>query len=279
MRAKHLLCLPILAAALAALGAPAAEQPEADSEHAQRMARTYELIADFEEGMGDAVSLARAALDLTEPQQKQIRALAARREEEIARWMTELRHRYAGEVREVLEEEQAARYDAVLSALEDLSERIADARAELMEELGAADALDEVPGDRLHLSDPTEFLELDEETRTALLELRLRTHRELSEIVQDLPDPETLKDPDAWRQYRERYRQSQQKVQDRFEAERAELLTPEQLERLEQLRGAVETYRQRLQQARRETFQTIYRLLGGQPEAAPEPERERSAGG
>lgn len=266
MRAKHIFGTLILAATMGALGALSAEEAEPDPDRAQRMARTYELIAEFEQGTGDAVALAQAALDLSEPQQRQVRDLAARREEEIAEWMAQLRQRYAREVRGVLDEQQTSRYDAVLGALQGLADSIADARAELIQELGADEALEGVPRDQLHLSDPTQFLDMSEETRAALLELRLRTHQELSEAIQQLPDPETLKEPEAWKEYREQYRQAQRDVQERFEADRAEILNPEQIERLQQVQAAIETYRERVQQARRETFQTIYRLLGGQEE-------------
>ena len=114
--------------------------------------------------------------------------------------------------------------------------------------------------------------------RRQLRRLRLELQSSLGEALRKGLDRDKWQDPEAWREHTKQYREAVKKARERFEAERKGVLSAEQFQRLQEIEAAAERYRRRLQQARRETYGRLHRLLKGQEKvvdlsepAGPEP--------
>ncbi|MFO7956861.1 MAG: hypothetical protein R6X33_07145 [Candidatus Brocadiia bacterium] len=255
----------LAAAGMAALaapgGTPAANQPASAPAPGGAM-QAWQFIARFKEERHDVTGIARQALDLSAEQRAELQRLARQKRKEEARLLEQLRKDYAQKVRDVLDEPQRARYDGVMSALDELAEETAAAASDFMEAVGADEEQHPLaPGERLSMADPTKFLDVDEATRRKLLRLRVRKHRTLSDALRGMPRREELEDPAAWKGYREKYRELERKAEQDYEAELKEILSEEQLERFRKVEAAVEEYRERIQAAQREAFEKIHGAL------------------
>ncbi len=244
------------------IAACAGAQEEAPAEpappDARRMARTWELIARYEERMQDVTGLAEELLDLTGEQRQRLEGLRRQQREERTDLLEKLRERYAAKVGETLTAEQRKTYAGVLSTLDELKEEISAARRAFLREIGGDARVDlESPA----TADPSRLLEISKEKRSQLLKLRLERHQSLGQALSSLPEKETLNDPEAWRNYRERYRKLQEEATRNYEKALKELLTPEQFQKLQKVQAAMDDYRRRVREARRQAYAGVHALL------------------
>ena len=235
---------------------------EAPSPQAHAMALTWKLIAESPAGADDVSTLATDALGLSGEQADRVRALGRQQAEERVRLLRELRLTYAGKVREALDDAQRPRFDAVLSALDELSGAEAAARdaftkaAALTPEQTAA-----LPGSYVPTSDLTQFLGVDEPTRARILALQAEADAAQEKALLEGLDTSKWQDVETWRKHREQYAQAQQQARDQYEKGIAALLPAEQAERLKALDSAAEHYRQALADARRRAYEKLYAAL------------------
>jgi len=266
MKWRDLAIVVVLAAAgvgafAAPGGEPAANQPTFPPASGSAM-QAWQFIARFQKERRDVTGIARQALDLSSEQSAELDRLARQRRRDETRLLEQLRKDYAEKVRGMLEEPQRARYDAVMGALDELADETAEAARDFLEAVGADEEEHPLaPGERLSLADPTLFLDVDESTRRKLLRLRVRKHRSLSDALRRMPGREELKDPAAWQQYRDRYRELEREAEQDYEAELGEILPEKELEQFRRIETAVEEYRERFQAAQRRAFETIQQAL------------------
>ncbi len=252
----------LLAAVGSAALADGVQEPVAPEAPGGAM-RAWELVARFSEERHDVTGLARQVLELSPEQEDELNRMAGRRKLDEARLLDELRRDYAERVRGLLDEQQRARYDRVMAALDELTEEVTGAGREFLDAVG----LDEeehplAPGERISLADPMRFLDVDSETRERLVRLRARKHRALAEALDEMPGLETLEDPAAWEQYREKYRELERRAEQEFIDELGEMLSPEEFEQFHTVEQAIARYRERLQAAQREAFAVLHETLG-----------------
>lgn len=255
----------LAAAGVAALaapgGTPGANQPAPPPAPGGAM-QAWQFIARFKEERHDVAGIAQQTLDLSAEQREELDQLARRKRQEEARLLEQLRKDYAQKVRDLLDETQRARYDAVMTALDELAEETTAAASDFLAAAGAEEEQHPLaPGERLSMADPTRFLDVDEATRRKLLRLRVRKHRALSDALRGMPRREELEDPAAWKTYREEYRELEQKAEQDYEAELGEILSEEQLKQFRKIEAAVEEYRERIQAAQRRAFEKIHEAL------------------
>ena len=172
--------------------------------------------------------------------------------------MAALRASQAADVRKVLGPGQKQRYDAILSALNGLAEKVDAARQKLAGE--AADphkmlmALEDSAAPAL---DVVRFAGISEEKQDEVLKFRLAAQKALTESSKELPDRKTLKDPEAWRAYREKIRALQEKARADYQKGIKGLLTEAEFERVRRLQQAAEQYSLTVQQAYGDAFNAL----------------------
>ncbi|MHC4480506.1 MAG: hypothetical protein ACYS1C_05995 [Planctomycetota bacterium] len=220
-----------------------------------------ELVRDFQRQLSDVTALAGTVLDLSPEQRERLERLRSELEQEKSRLIADLNGRYADRVREALDADQGDLYDGVLETLRELATEAADASEELRQALGREAAAPAGVGRYVLSGDPAEFLHLSPEKQGKLQELREAMHRALHEALQQRVAPERRADPEAWRQQREQFRAARQEAEAEYEAARAELLTPEQRERLERIEAAIERHNGRVREARRRASARLLELL------------------
>jgi hypothetical protein len=221
-----------------------------------------DLITGSERHLGDAPGLAARLLTLSPEQREHIGHLSLELAKERARLLAQLSQTYADKVREALAPEQAELYDGVLAVLRRLGEETAAARREFLESLSTDGRVRaEAAGRYLITSDPTDFLDLSEEERSKVRQLRVAMRESLRSALQQRIEPEDRTDLEAWRERRTAFREAAQKAQAEFEEQLSAVLSPEQRERLAEIEAAAERHNGRVREARRKATADLLRLL------------------
>jgi len=251
------------AVSLASIGSLALRGQEAQGMRRQGAAGlAWQLIGAFEQQRGDTVGLAEGMLDLSTEQARLMGRLRHEQEEEKARLLDQLGSTYGDKVREALDEEQRQRYSDALAALSAMTAATDAARREFLSVTGVDPArLGHQGGRYVSTIDLTRFLDVSEEKRQRLQEIRAEMDQTLVNALRDRLDPGARSDPAAWQEHRRRYRAMQKQAEQEMHDKRKALLTDEELARLEKIESAALKYRQRLQEARRQAYEALNALL------------------
>jgi len=224
--------------------------------------RAWQLIGAFEQQRGDTVGLAEGLFDLSPEQGRLMARLRHEQEEEKVRLLDQLGRTYGDKVREALAGDQKQRYSDALAALSDMTAATDTARREFLSVTGVDPArLGHTNGRYVSTIDLTRFLDVSEEKRQRLQELRAEMDQTLVTALRDRLDPGARSDPAAWQEQRRRYRAMQKQAEQEMHGKRKALLTDEELARLEKIESAALKYRQRLQEARRQAYEALHVLL------------------
>ncbi len=227
----------------------------------------WSVVGRFEEERRDPAALALHALRLSVEQRERIADLSQRQAKERDRVLEEMRRRHAGQVGELLTDQQEESYDALMAALDDLAADLATARDGFLAVVGpGADVPVSGSGYLGPIDDAARLLDVDPETRAALLEARASSHLSLGELVDRLPDLATLKDPEAWARYRQAYREARDLERKRYEARLRELLTPEQVQQLAAIEEAAAEHRRLVEGAWERAYGRVGDVLDRQGE-------------
>jgi hypothetical protein len=252
---------PALAAALL-LGAVALRAGEAPSPQARAMVLTWKLIANVSDARQDAGALALEAFDLTADQAAAVRDLGRQQAEEKARLLAELAKKYAGKVREALDEAQKTRYDAVLAALDGLADAESTARDAFVKAAGLSpEQAAALPSGYVPTSDLARYLDVDEPTRARLAALQAESDAAQEKALLGGLDTSKWQDVETWRQHREDFAKAQQQARDQYQKGLAAALPPDQVKKLNALETAADQYRQALDDARQKAYQALYAAL------------------
>jgi len=251
-----LLILPICSLSMQGEGAailPSQTTPVADA---------WRLVTELDVYRHDVVALAERVGDLREGQRSRMAQLRLEYDREKARLLDELATRYAQKVSETLDESQANRYAGVLAALKELARLTAEAREQFLDEIGA-DARQRAALDEIYIptSDLSRFVDLSEQKRAELTRLHQQKDRKLANTLQQRLDRSRWSNAESWQEYRKKYRDVRQRAEKELREQRQALLTDEELRKLEKVEAAALTYRKQLQDARRQTYETLRVLL------------------
>ncbi len=267
-------CIFALAFAALRLASPAAAaQSAAESDDAERgdvraMALTWQLISDPQEAAANVSELAIRTLDLPPDLQDTVGGIGRAHADERAKALDALRRKYAEKVRAVLPADMASTYAEVLDALEELRTEAQAARDEFREAIGpAADSIELGLQPELATAAPMQLLDVDDATASALTEVRSELFATLSDALLERVNTEKLADVEAWREHRQRYARRKAEAIARYETRQAELLSPEQITRLQTIETAGDHYRERVQAARLRAYERIYAALRPRPDA------------
>jgi hypothetical protein len=221
-----------------------------------------DLITGAERHLEDAPGLAARVLPLSPEQREHMGHLSLELAKERSRLLAQLSQTYAEEVREALTAEQAESYDGVLGVLRTLEEEAAAARREFLESLSTDGRIRaEAAGRYIITGDATDFLDLSEEKRSKVRQLRAAMRESLRSALQQRVEAEDRIDLEAWRERRTAFREATERAQAEFEEQLSALLSPEQRERLAAIEAAAERHNGRIREARRKATADLLRLL------------------
>jgi len=238
--------LGLLTAMVCVLSAGAAEDPQGGAAP-PRGGREWKVLYQAMRSRYDVIGLAENLFsDISDKQKGRLKTLRAKQNEEAAQFQTRLAEKYAGRVARELTIPQRATFRSAEKVLDSLAKTVRLEGEKLIRIAGPeARARTSLETGRVETSDLLVYIGLDAEVHSQVRQLEREMWSSISDAMCEFVKVTSADTPkgEANKIYVEQYRRLQVKMRAQYVAERNDLLTVKQFEKLRRVEAAAKAYK------------------------------------